>query len=112
VQALDHQWGAIFEQNGIQAGRNIVHSLRGIRQRHAAEAEVFSVIGIDGERRLEFAEGIATCAQDHGQPVRAWCGVELIFIAIRRLGEFFPFIFLQVQINGVAESRSTVPSVR
>src|SRR2546430_7376030 len=70
---------------------------------------MLSIIGIDGKRRLEFAEGIAARAEDNSQLVSAWCGVELIFIAIRRLREFFPVVFLQVQIDGVAESRSDRP---
>ena len=70
---------------------------------------MFSVISIDGERRFEFTEGIASGAQNNCELVRARGGVELIFIAIWELGELFPFVFFQVQVYGVAESRSDRP---
>src|SRR5207253_8258101 len=70
LRALDHQGRAVFQQNRIQAGGNVVQPLRGIRQRHTTEAEMFSIIGIDGERRLEFrSEEHTSELQSRGQLV-------------------------------------------
>src|SRR5438034_9827992 len=93
LRPLGYHWRPVFQQNRIQAGGNVVQPLRGIRQRHTTEAEMFSIIGIDGERRLEFAESIAAGTEDYRQPVSARRSIELVFIAIRQLGEFFPLVF-------------------
>src|SRR6266481_4744969 len=70
---------------------------------------MFSVVLIDHQRLLELTERVAAGAQDHGELVRPWRGIELVFVVIRCPGEVLPFILLEVHVHGVAKSRADGP---
>ncbi len=106
LHSLDHQRHAILQQRGIQSRGNVRDTGGGIRERHAAEAEILAVVRINLQRRFKFPERIAASAEHHGQLVSARRRIELVLIAVRNLGELFPLVLFQIEINGIAEARA------
>ena len=67
------------------------------------------VVSIDLQRRFKFSKRVAPSAEHYGQPVGARGRIELVLVAVRNLGEFFPLIFFQIQIHRIAEARPHRP---
>ena len=104
LHSLHDQRRVIFEQNGIETSRHVRDAWRIVGQHNAAQAERFSVVRIDLQRRFEFAEGVAPAAQTTVSLYVAGHRVELILIVVRFFLKRFPIVFLEIEIDRVAES--------
>ena len=105
LHALHQQRRAVGEQFGVERIAGIRNLLQLVAHGHAAQAEGFSVVGINHERRFVFSEFLAAAGKDHGQPVLSGRDLELIFVVHGRLRELLPFLFFEIHVELVAEAR-------
>jgi len=105
LHALDDEGSAVLEQDGIEIAAlgDVVDALRIVGHGDAAESELLAVIRIDLERPDGFAVTFTASAEDDGHFVLAGNGIELIFVVEGILGEVFPLIFFEVELDLVAE---------
>src|SRR5580692_6581851 len=104
LHALEDEGSAIFEESGVDISGNLIDALQIGGKQNAANGELVAVEFVDVERSLELAEAVTAGTEDDSEFVGARCGVELILIVVRQLGEAFPVIFFKFEVESVVET--------